>query len=123
MKKILLSYFVFALTFSSCGNPELERLEAKQKESSCKTDWLAEWVETSGNTTALGVEKGFKNELEKFNKLINDSTITCDSLKNKWYELRDKISKQKNIYKEKQTKYTFILVQKGYKKLRVPLMI
>jgi hypothetical protein len=93
MKKFLLSYFVFALTFSSCGNPELEKLEAMQKESSCKAEWAKDWVESSGNITSLGVQKGFKNELENFNKLINDSTITCDSLKNKWTELSDEITK------------------------------
>ena len=93
MKKILLSYFIFILAFSSCGNPELERLEAMQKESSCKAEWAKDWVESSGNITSLGVQKGFKNELEKFNTLINDSTITCDSLKNKWRELSDEITK------------------------------
>ena len=64
-----------------------------QKESSCKLEWAKDWIESSGNITSLGVQKGFKNELEKFSTLINDSTITCDSLKHKWNELRDKIIK------------------------------
>jgi hypothetical protein len=90
-KLSLLLFMAFMLFVFSCGNPELERLEAKSKESNCKAEWSKHWLENSGNTTALGVQKGFSKELDDFNKLINDSTIICDSLKYKWNELSDKI--------------------------------
>lgn len=92
MKKISLTYPFCFLILVSCGNPELEKQEAKLKEINCKTEWLVDWQNNSTNITTLGLQKGFKEELENFNKLINDSTVTCDSLKYKWNELSDKIS-------------------------------
>lgn len=80
--------------FISCAeNTELKNLEKKSEELKCKADFGMFLLDNSMNIQVLLKQKGFEKELDEFMKMQNDTTVSCEQLKNKWTELSDKATK------------------------------
>jgi uncharacterized protein YaaN involved in tellurite resistance len=97
MKKIL-QILVIAIVFSSCVYPEKEAAMAaakkKQEEAHCKVDLTKSILENGMNIMLLANQVGLKKQVDNFNKMQSDSTISCDSLKKAWDNLSDLTSKK-----------------------------
>jgi uncharacterized protein YaaN involved in tellurite resistance len=91
MKRIL-QVLILALVFSSCVYPEQEAAMAAAKKNSdeahCKLD-LAKEVLEGTNIILLANQVGLKKQVDNFNKMQSDSTISCDSLKKTWNNLKE----------------------------------
>lgn len=94
--KNLVFVSVLSLVLFSCKNPELEKHQAALKEATCRME-LSKRVSDSHNTIALAVELGMQKDLEAFQKLQQDSTITCDSLESAWTSFTDKLHKKSDL--------------------------
>jgi uncharacterized protein YaaN involved in tellurite resistance len=92
MKKIL-QVLVMAIVFSSCVYPEQEAALAaakkKQEEAHCKLDLAKSILENGTNIMLLANQVGLKKQVDNFNKMQSDSTISCDSLKKTWDNLTE----------------------------------
>ena len=94
--KNLVVVSVLSLVLFSCKNPELEKHQNMLNEAKCKAE-IAKTVSDSHNTIALAVELGMQKDLEAFQKLQEDSTITCDSLESAWTLFTDKLHKKSDL--------------------------
>jgi len=103
MKKIFiinLTILISILFLSNCSNPELDSLKQKQKELDCKAELSKQISDYGINTMVLGKELGLQKELDEFDKIHNDSTASCDSIKNSWERFQKLVDdKSKNIGK------------------------
>ncbi len=90
MKTIILlaSFSIFGM---ACADPNMKNLEAKLAEAKCRSEFLKS-LDNSINTMLL-LQQEHKAELEAYQKLQSDSTVSCDSLKNEWRRLTDLPSK------------------------------
>jgi hypothetical protein len=92
MKKVL-QVLVLSLVFSSCVYPEQEAAMAAAKkkadEAHCKADLAMSILENGMNTMQLATQVGLKKQVDNFNKMQSDSTISCDSLKKAWDNLSE----------------------------------
>ncbi len=88
----ILFCFIVLFTLISCEDAEVKRLKAISEDSKCKADFAGWLVDNGTNIMVLGNRLGLRKELEKFNKLQGDSTITCDSLKNAFSLYSDVVS-------------------------------
>lgn len=73
----------------SCSNPELDAAKKKQKEGECLLALKRNILDNGTNVIALAQKIGLEKELNEFNKLQSDSTISCDSLRNSWNRFSD----------------------------------
>ncbi len=88
--KNLVVVSVLSLALFSCKNPELEKQQNMLNEAKCKAE-IAKTVSDSPNILRLAVTVGMKEDLEAFQKLQEDSTVTCDSLNIVWSSLTNVI--------------------------------
>ena len=92
MKRIL-QVLVLAMVFSSCVYPEQEAAMAaakkKQEEAHCKVDLAKSILENGMNIMLLANQVGLKKQVDNFNKIQSDSTISCDSIKKAWDNLSE----------------------------------
>jgi poly(3-hydroxybutyrate) depolymerase len=97
MKKIS-QVLVLSMVFYSCVYPEQEAAMAAAKkkadEAHCKADFAMSILENGMNTMQLATQVGLKKQVDNFNKMQSDSTISCDSLKKAWDNLSDLTSKK-----------------------------
>ena len=91
MKTIILlaSFSIFGM---ACADPNMKNLEAKLEEAKCRSEFSKSLLDNSMNTMLL-LQQEHKSELEAFQKLQADTTVSCDSLKNEWRKLTDLPSK------------------------------
>lgn len=94
---------IFPIVFSSiiltlsCSSPELESSKKKLGEIQCKAEVSKEILENGVNQMALGQKLGLQKELDVFNHIQSDSTVSCDSLKKAWRSFSDLVyEKSKN---------------------------
>ncbi len=100
MKKIILLIVCPIMLLTNCSNPELDKAKEKQKESACKAEFSKTLVDHGTNTMLLGKELGLQKELDEFDKIHNDSTASCDSIRNSWERFQKSVEeKSKNIGK------------------------
>ena len=83
MKKLLFIVFPVVL-LTNCSNPELDKAKENQKEAECRAEFSKQISDYGINTMVLGKELGLQKELDEFDKIHNDSTASCDSIKNSW---------------------------------------
>jgi hypothetical protein len=92
MKRIL-QVLVLAMVFSSCVYPEQEAALAaakkKQEEAHCKLEQTKLVLESGMNIMTLAKQVGLKKEVDNYNKIQSDSTISCDSIKKAWNNLSE----------------------------------
>jgi hypothetical protein len=99
MKKLLFMVFPVVL-LTNCSNPELDKAKEKQKEAECRAEFSKQISDYGINTMVLGKELGLQKELDEFDKIHNDSTASCDSIKNSWERFQKLVEeKSKNIGK------------------------
>ena len=81
-KKIKITLMSFLL-ISSCETPEVKEAKKNEKESNCKFELSKEILEAD-NITALSLTLGLEKENEELIKVMQDTTVTCDSLQRTW---------------------------------------
>ena len=110
MKKILFNIATFAIF--SCGESslqsqlqdsaqskkELSTLEAKLKETKCRTEFSEQLLEFSSTTER--VYRTLPKEYNEFQKMQTDSTVSCDSLKTIWRKLCDQMMRGLDLDRE-----------------------
>ena len=90
MKSFVVYLFSFLCIVSfSCSNPELDAAKKKLEESKCRLEKSQEILENGTNQMLLAKKIGLDKELEAFNKVQADTTISCDSLTNAWNHFSD----------------------------------
>lgn len=89
--KLLINFTIsFAFMFIlGCSNPELDAAIKRGEDLKCKAEQISEISQNGTNTMLLATKIGLKKELEEFNKIQSDTTVSCDSLKNAWYRFSD----------------------------------
>jgi hypothetical protein len=80
----MIFFTAIVVAFASCTNPEVKNAESKLKDSQCKADFSKFLLESGMNTMALSKVVGMDKELNDFNQLQSDTTISCDSLMSAW---------------------------------------
>ena len=94
----LIFSFVILLFTTNCSNPKIDKLKEKQKELDCKAEFSKSLVDYGTNTMLLGEKVVLKKELDAFNKIQNDTTASCDSIKKSWERFQKLVeNKSKNI--------------------------
>ena len=68
-----------------------DALEEKAKEMKCRADFSKQLYEYGINKSLLAKEVGLSKELDEFDKLAADSTVSCADRKKAWEELGKKI--------------------------------
>ena len=86
---VVYSFSLLCFLLFSCSNPGLDAAKKKLEESNCKLEQSMEILENGTNTMLMAKEIGLEKELDAFNKLQADTTISCDSLKNAWHHFSD----------------------------------
>lgn len=99
MKKIT-QVLVITILLSSCVYPEQEAALANNKQKSdearCKMEQSKFVLEYGMNIMILAEQKGLKKQVDNYNKIQTDSTISCDSIIKAWDNLSDLVSKKSN---------------------------
>jgi hypothetical protein len=84
-----LSVLSFTIFLFSCSTPELDSAKKKLEESKCKVEHAQFVLENGMNTMLLAKKLGLEKELENYNKIQTDSTISCDSIERAWKNISD----------------------------------
>lgn len=90
--KIKITLISFLL-ISSCETPDVKQAKKNEEESHCKFELSKEILE-SDNITALSLELGLKKENEELIKVMQDTTVTCDSLQRTWENFKTLVFKE-----------------------------
>ena len=95
MKNYLLISFLF-LSFISCKDEKLEKLELKSEDLKCKTEFMNSLIGNSENTIVLGNSVGLKKEYEEYMVIQADTTKTCQEIQDAWKKYSDLVFEKSN---------------------------
>lgn len=92
--KFMKNSIIFVCTglLFACSNPEMDKLQQKLDESKCRVEFSNYLLENGIIITNGLKENGFGSELDQFEKMQRDTTVTCEQLKAEWDKLSNKLS-------------------------------
>jgi hypothetical protein len=91
MKKVIFTTVIFA-SLVACVNKEQKAIDAKVDEAKCRAEFAMHLLENTTNTQARLIREGYKDDLDAFYELQQDTLVSCDSIQSAWKQLTAKMN-------------------------------